>query len=282
MNPEDLGVIGDLSSWTTREPMALTALLIASILLVRVVALLAVRGRTDVLSDRQRWWITFIRNASNALIVVSIVGVWANEIGEFALSITAIAVALAIALKELILCFSGATWRGVSGAFGVGDWIEIAGHSGEVIDESAFVTVLQEVDRSDFRYTGRTITLPNSLLLSQPVVNHNFRKRFLHHEFSMHTEPARDALDIRDQVLTALTEVSREFADVGRRYTATIEKHAGVRLPVVDPEVRIETTELAKMVYRCSLFCPRERAVEIEQIAYRAMLEAGGVRPIGK
>lgn len=77
------------------------------------------------------------------------------EIETFALSITAIAVALVIATKELILCVSGALYRASSKAFQIGDWIEIGPHFGEVVDHGIGSTTLQVVSRHDCAFTGR-------------------------------------------------------------------------------------------------------------------------------
>ena len=177
MLPEDLGVVEDLSRWPVEVQIALSLAIIAVVLAVRWLATRLIRGGSDILTEQQRWRITAARNLSTALIFVGLFVVWSREIEEFALSITAFAVAFVIAGKELILCLSGAAWRGATSAFGIGDWVEIGPYSGEVIDETALATILQEIHPTEFVYTGRTVAVPNSMLLSQAVVNHNFRKR---------------------------------------------------------------------------------------------------------
>ena len=221
-----------------------------------------------------------VRNVLSAAIVLGLFVVWAPEIEQFALSITAFVVALVIATKELILCLSGSTWRRTSRAFDVGDWVEIGGHSGEVIDETLFVTQLQEIEGREYRYTGRTVAVPNSLLLTQPVINHNFRKRFLEHEFTLHAPADAPALAMRDAIAAALNAEATAFEAVARRYAAVIEKRAGVKLPDPAPTVRIETNLYGIIGFRCALFCPRDKAAEIEQVAATAMLTVRTGSPV--
>jgi small-conductance mechanosensitive channel len=271
MLPEDIGVTPDLQPLDIDTRLLISLAILAGGMVIRLVALRLIRG-DGVLSDVRRWWMVTVRNGLNALVVLGLFLVWAPEVEEFALSITAFVVALVIATKELILCLSGATWRRTSRAFDIG------GHSGEVIDETLFVTHLQEIEKREYRYSGRTVAVPNSLLLTQPVINHNFRKRFLEHEFTLHLPAGAPAPRIRDAIAAALAAEFAAFEPVARRYSAVIEKRAGVKLPDPAPTVRIETNVYANLAFRCALFCPRDKAAELEQVAARAMFAALAAR----
>jgi small-conductance mechanosensitive channel len=279
MNPEALGVTPDLSML---EAPPVWLKLLASLLVVllfwalRVVAARLIRGRTDLLSDSQRWWISLSRNAFSFAAFLCVVLIWSAEIEAFALSIAAVAVAFVVATKELLLCVTGATWRGLSQPFSVGDWIEIGPHSGEVIEETVLATVLQEIDPVDFNVTGRVVSVPNSLLLTQPVVNNSFRKRFITLSFSLHDDPVVRGLDgveaRRLRIEEALRATAADFADISRRYAARIEKSAGTRLRDPTPQVTLDTTDLGKVAYRVTAFCPRDRASQMRAAAMRAYL----------
>ncbi len=65
---------------------------------------------------------------------------WNTEINEFALSLTAIAVAVVVASKEIILCFTGSIQRASSRSFRIGDWIEVGNTRGEVIEHNLMAT----------------------------------------------------------------------------------------------------------------------------------------------
>lgn len=271
---EDFALTPDLGRMAIETRFLITIGVLIGGWLLRKAVVRLIHGPSDVISDDRRWWMVTTRNVLTVAIVISLLALWAPEIGDFALSITAFIVALVIATKELILCISGAAWASVTRPFDVGDWVEIGGHSGEVVDATMMGTVLQEIEPREFRYTGRTIAVPNSQLLTQPVVNHNFRKRFLHHEFVLHTAAGADAPAVRDAIAAALAAEAEDFAELARRYVGVIEKRAGVKLPDVAPTVRVQTNPLANVEYRCSLFCPRERAVDIEQAAAGAMFGA--------
>src|SRR5690606_4205598 len=119
---------------------------------------------------------------------------------NFAFSIAAVTLALVIATKELILCFSGAMLRAGTGAFTIGDWIEVGANRGEVIDFNLFSTTLQELDRppNDYSFTGKVIVIPNSLFLSEPIKNLNFSKRYAFHRFNIAIDTCFNIADIRE------------------------------------------------------------------------------------
>ena len=133
------------------------------LLLVRLAAGLAIRRRTDAAPHLRRRWSANVRNLLLILALIGLMLIWAPQLRTFALSLTAVAVAIAIATKELILCFSGSFMRASSRSFTVGDWIEIAGTRGEVVDHNIFVTIVHEFEPGTYNYTGRTAVLPNSV-----------------------------------------------------------------------------------------------------------------------
>ncbi len=143
----------------------LSAILVFFILLIRRLLLSRIRGDAMFLSEDQRMWISLTKNGAFSLVVLSMFLIWKSEISEFALSVTAIAVAVVVASKEIILCFTGSIQRASSRSFRIGDWIEVGKSSGEVIEHNLMATVIQEIDLHDgqYHFTGKTITMPNSM-----------------------------------------------------------------------------------------------------------------------
>src|SRR5690625_4030932 len=195
--------------------------------ILRRAAIRLIRGDTDIITDDRRWWMVTIRNLLTAISVALLFLLWAPELSDFALSITAFAVALVIATRELILCISGRIWAITIRPFDIGDWVEIGGHAGEIIDATMLGTTLQEIEPREYRYSGRTVTVPNSHLLTQPVINHNFRKRFLQHEFTLWTPSGADVSRIGTAIERALAAEAEEFSKLANRYAALIrsEEH---------------------------------------------------------
>ncbi len=92
------------------------------------------------------------QNGTFAFTLLILFILWQSEISEFALSVTAIAVAIVVASKEIILCFTGSIQRASSRSFRVGDWIEVGKLCGEVIEHNMMATVIQEIDLHHGQY----------------------------------------------------------------------------------------------------------------------------------
>ncbi|MDH5884871.1 mechanosensitive ion channel family protein, partial [Vibrio aestuarianus] len=140
-----------------------TTLIMVLIILIRRLVLSQIRGDVAFITEKQRKWMSRTKNGIFGLTIVILFVLWQSEINEFALSVTAIAVAIVVASKEIILCFTGSIQRASSRSFRIGDWIEVGKLSGEVIEHNLMATVIQEIDlnHGQYHYTGKTATLPN-------------------------------------------------------------------------------------------------------------------------
>jgi small-conductance mechanosensitive channel len=249
------------------RPVLYSLAVVASFSALRLLALRLVRGRASVLSDDQRRRMFVARVVSNAGIAVGLAAIWAVQIQDFVLSLTAVLVAVVIATKELILCLSGFVLRTGAGSFGLGDWVEIGGQRGEVVDFSVLSTTLLELETpvNGHGYTGRTLTIPNSVFLTTPVRNENFARNYVVHRFSLTAAPGLDPAAAKSWIETRAAELGLPFADVARRYNALIERKLGVRIPGPGPTVIVSTTDLGNVQFGVVLFCPTARALETEQ-----------------
>lgn len=257
----------DLLTTLLEHKLTLTVIVVGVIQLFRIYTVKLIRRDADVLSEQQRRWISRIKNSLLALMMFVLITIWWPELKQFAFSIAAVAVALVVASKELILCVSGAALRTTSGAASVGDWIEIDGICGEVIEQNILSTVLQEIDKEGgtFNLTGKTIILPNSLFLSQTIKNLNYMRHFMVHDFAISTEPGVNVFAAREVILKKIAEYSEDYIDLASRYHSLIIKRSGMNMPSPEASVKVRTNHLGKNIFSVSLFCPTNQALDLEQ-----------------
>lgn len=270
----------DPRSW--RLPFSLETLagpdLVASVLLLfvlwisRMIVVQLVRLRSDLPPFVLRRWIATSRNVFLFLLLLGLVLIWAPQLRTFALSLAAVAVAIVVATKEMILCVSGSLMRASTRAFSVGDWIEVAGVRGEVVDHSLLATTLQEFQSGSFHYTGRTAVVPNSVFFTTPIRNLTVVRDYTFHSFAITTEPDID-LPARETDIAGIVE--RHYGphrEEAARANARIERRSGV--DILDPEsrVRFSTTDLGKSRVTVGLFCPTGLAEPLEDAITRDVM----------
>lgn len=262
-----------LKSFLTEDVWS-TVLLLAILLFSRALVVRLLQRDAETLSENRRRWISVVQNTTFALIALGVVFIWLPELSTFALSLTAFAVALVFATKEFLMCLVGTIYRASARPFGVGDWIEVGTFRGEVVSEGILTTRLQELDCGArcYQYSGRLVSLPNSALLSNAVVNESYRKRFVHHSFSITLEPVHDIRRIKKVILDIADRQSRAFDDLAERYWRMVRQKLQTELPGREPKVSIETTPLAKVVLKVTVFCPTELASALEDTITESVL----------
>jgi small-conductance mechanosensitive channel len=248
--------------------------LVAAVIALRFLAGRLIRGREEILSDHRRAWLARTRNVSVIVAIAGLGLIWLPSLHAFALSITAFAVALVIATKELILCLSGTVLRVINQPFEIGDWVEIGSLRGQVVDETMLATTLQEIGGpvGRFEYSGKTIVVPNSVLLTTPVQNQNFFKKWVFLEVCVVLEPDVDMLQALPALEEEIAALHAPHAELAERYGALIRKRSGIDIAPPHPRVILGTTDVGKQRLDVTLFCPTHQAFELERAINEAVL----------
>lgn len=266
--------MAELDLLPSRLPLdfAVSGLLVVLLLLLRVLAGHAIRRRPDMPLHLQRRWTANLRNLLLLLGAVGLVLIWAPQLRTFALSLTAVAVAIVIATKELILCFSGSLMRASSSAFSVGDWIEIGGTRGEVVDHNLFVTVLHEFHPGAYHPTGRLTVLPNSVFLGQAMRNESLMREHAIHAFAITVDPVIDIGAHRAAIEALVARHHAPLREAAAQANASIGRRLHVDLSEGAVRVAFRTTDLGKARIHVTLVCPTRLAESLENDITCALL----------
>lgn len=233
------------SALHTSDAIASIALLVA-IVAARLIAGRALHNRDNLSDQVARRWSANVRNLLILVAVVGLIMIWAPQLRTFALSLTAVAVAIVVATKELILCLSGAALRTFTRAFSVGDIVEIGTSKGEVLDINLLAVRLKEFDdrEGSIAPTGRTIILPYSLLFSTPAKVLPHLSEEIAHTFDMTFEPDVNIFALRENLNRVATAAVRDKLK---------GKGAEPMPPAVSPNCQIQfgTSEIGK--YRLTI-----------------------------
>lgn len=255
-----------------RRNLIATGILLIASLGLRSIIKRAVE-RADAASEQMRLrWLVMARNVSLGVLLLGSTIIWAAEIQSFAISVVAIAAAVVLATKELILCMSGAVLRAGSSAYSLGDRVEMAGVRGDVIDISLLSTTLLEVGPGHQR-TGRAITVPNSVLLSGAVVNETFMEQYVVHVVKVPIDPRQRDWEAAERALLSVgEEVTREYVKPAREFMNALSRKHGLPSLTVDPRVHVTLESPTEAHLFLRVPAPVRERGRIEQAILRGYL----------
>ncbi len=134
--------------------------------------------------------------------------------GQIGTMLGIVGAGLTVALKDFIVAFIG--WIVLMGRNGMrlGDWVEINGVSGEVVELNMFHTVLLETGNwTDAGHpTGRRVTFTNSFAISGHYFNFSTSGQWLWDELSVVVPFNRDSHAVADAILKEVREATAKDA----------------------------------------------------------------------
>lgn len=181
-------------------------------------------SRGEISAEKRRLHLVWARNIIWFAALLVIMSVWASTIAGFALSVAAVAGAILIVSKELVMCVHGYLYVTVVQPYKMGDVIEFNGLHGRVVDIDMFATTLVELDRAGQR-TGKVAEFPNGLLLTHPLVNASPNGEYALHAIQIPI-PERAAHDLERIEATALAAADQATAAWREEAMAHFRKEA--------------------------------------------------------
>ncbi|STZ76871.1 mechanosensitive ion channel family protein [Bergeriella denitrificans] len=257
-----------LSAIPVSSEIIQSVLMIISLLALRSILLTAhFRSHPDLELESKRRSLVVSRNLTLILILMGLAMIWAAQIQSLALSMLAVAAAVVLATKELIMCLSGSLLRAVTKQYSVGDYIEINGMRGRVVDINLLNTLMMQIGPNALvgQLSGQTLSFPNSLLLSFSVRRDNILGPFVIHTLEIPVPVHLDSDAIIPDLKRTIEPMCQPYIADVTRYLANVQEEKLFITPAAQP--RITRVPFDDKVYKIIVrfASPVEKRLEIQQ-----------------
>lgn len=241
-----------------------------AIVISMVISRVLVNISYKILSDNKRYYPMkqSIKYITGVLIVICIMFIWLDSIGNLTTYIGLLSAGIAIALKEIFINMAGWLFIEVRKPFTVGDRVLIGTQKGDVIDKRMFQFSLMEVSSYEDgeQSTGRIVDVPNSFVFVHPIINYTKGFEYIWNEvkvlltFESDWKKAKElllAIANRDTDITS-ERVSKQIKTASKRYMI----HYNNLTPIVYVDVKESGVQLS-IRYLCE---PKQRRTTINKI----------------
>lgn len=218
----------------------------------------------SVHSERSRQRHVMIKNGVFLFAFLAICAIWASLIAGVALSMAAVATAIVISGKELIMCGTGYLLYAISRPYKVGEFVEIDGISGRVVDVDLFCTVVAEATKG-YQITGRVITIPNSVLLTKSVQNHSATGEYVIGMVKIAVPTSADREKCEAVALAAGNAICEKWQKHADSHFQRIESKAFIELPSSKVKVLWESDDAKQFVFLLRFACPISQRAQVQQ-----------------
>ncbi len=256
------------------DNLPLTLVLVSVVVLLNILLVRLIFRNRRLSAEARRRWVWTTRNALLAVFILGIVLIWAPQLRTFAAALIAIALAIVLATKELISCVTGAILRVSTNAYGIGDRIEIGSVRGNVVDHNWLTTTVLEMGpgQTTNQYTGRAMVVPNSLLLTTPVTNETYTKKYVLHLTRIPLKTFDDWQTAEKILLEAAWQHCGPYLETAKKYMKDLEGRHWLDSPSVEPRVTIQLRDADHVDLLLRVPCPPEDTARFEQAVLRQFL----------
>ncbi|WP_051710797.1 mechanosensitive ion channel domain-containing protein [Andreprevotia chitinilytica] len=271
-------LLPSLADKTFPRDLITTVVFMVTLLIARSLVRRSILRRRDLSAEVKRRWLVTLRNIALGISVFGLVSIWGHELQTLAVSLVAIAAAIVLATKEMILCMMGSIYRTSTNVFSVGDRIEVANIKGQVIDTNLLSFTIAESSHAQAHKgtVGRGITLPNSLLLSNPVFNETMLGSYVVQTVHIVIERGDDWQKAETVLLDAAAAIVSEYADDLARHARELSRGYALETPTLEPRLRLNLEDCEEIALHLQLPVPLGQRARIEQRLLRDFLRGMG------
>ena len=229
-----------LHTLPVREDVVESVLMVRARLVVRGGLLnLYLRRHPHYSLEEKRRSLVLSRNLTLILTIFGLAVIWATQIQTLALSMFAVAAAIVVATKELIMCLSGSILRSVTKQYSVGDYIEVNGLRGRVVDINLLNTLMMQIGPNPLvgQLSGKTLSFPNSLLLNHSVRRDNILGDYVIHTVEIPVPIHLDSDVIVGRLKAVLEPLCQPYVPAIQRHLENVQAEKLFITPAAQPRV---------------------------------------------
>ena len=215
-------------------------------LLILVLTLIVQRGLKNLLRaqiKKPTQVHTLYMMTRNSLFIVGgiiILFIWLGSGSNFTVAMGILGAGIAFASQEVIGSLAGYVNIVTGDLFQIGDRVRIGNVVGDVLDVSILRTTVMEIGewvRAD-QYTGRTVTVANRVVFSEPVYN-----------YTQHWPYLWDEIVIPITYTSDWRRAGEIMLEHGRRYTARFQSQAQAKLSALIENYPVSETAVEPTLY---------------------------------
>lgn len=275
-------LINEFNAFTHTEMGRIVATVISIIVTMMLLKLIQrraqVRAGSNIELAHRRGNLVLLKNLVLVAAVTVIGTIWASKIAGAALSLAAVAGAMLIVSKEFLANLLGTAFLTVARLYRVGDFIELDGISGRVIDTDLLATTLSEAQDGS-QLTSRTVALPHSLLLVKPVRNLTATGAYVVNMLKVAAAQDDDLAGLENMLLDSANEVCKPWLAEADAHLKRIETRELMDLPSAAPRVILQLISAKEAVLSLRYTCRPNDRVKVEQAILRRYLAKRAIQP---
>lgn len=227
-------------------------------------------SRGEISAEKRRLHLVWARNVIWFVVLLVIVSVWASTIAGFALSLAAVAAAILVVSKELVMCVHGYLYVTLVQPYKMGDVIEFNGLHGRVVDIDMFATTLVEFDKAGQR-TGKVAEFPNGLLLTHPLKNASPTGVYTLHAIRLPLPAgAEQDLDAAEAAARAAADrATAAWRDDAMDHFRRASEENFIALPSGKTKISWDFSDPEQLLLVVRVACPSDERARVEQAIFR-------------
>lgn len=225
----------------------------------------------NIFIKKQDWTLDKKRSASIVLknfififILLSFIFTWKGEIKTFIFSVSAIAAALMVSLKEIVLSVVSYFIIYSNKIYNIGDYIEVDGIVGKVIDKNMLHTRLLIQDNL---MTGKEVNIPNMVVMNSKIINHStigeYGVYFLN--INIPIEESNNLIFKKKKLLEVAQKNCSPFLEDAKKHFYRFQNNQMIDLPNVEPFVFIDLSDSKTITLKLKFISNHKNKYKLEQ-----------------
>ena len=251
----------------TTAQLAITVGVILFALFIKVVIFRLLNRSNTISRENKRKISVNTSSMLTLLVILGLIFIWSSELRSLAFSVAALGVAIVIATKEIIASFTGSLFKASNNVCSIGDRIEIKNIRGDIIDRNLMATKIMEIGpgHDTNYYTGRIVTLPNSIFLTEIVKNESALGRFTLHSFRFPVCYNSDWKLAHDILLEEADIECEKYYEEANKYIDKIQSKNNLETPTIEPQVIVKFHSFEEVILILRITVPTKKMTNIEQ-----------------
>lgn len=216
-----------------------------------------------------------VSNQFHVILFICLIAIWFSQIQSVLISMLAVAAALVLATKELIMSLLGGLLEKTNSYFNIGDRIEVDDIRGFVVEKNIFTTKILEIgpDKNSQQTTGSMINIPNSIFLTKSCKNDSYFKGYSIKTYYFLIPNYEIVNEVEEKVLSWGKEICKDYLEEASSYIHKFCQKENLIIPSIDARSKVVLNEDNKVTVLLKIPVRNDLIADIEQKLNRQFID---------